>query len=179
MCIRDRTQLYQCLKQLDPIAAQKIHANDQIRTLRALEVFYVSGRTISSQQGENPPTYPILQIGLELEPEALEQRIITRTQIMIDQGFVIEVEKLCQKYGQDLPLLNTLGYADIKRYLQGEINLQTAISETVLHTRQFAKRQRTWFRGDPLTNWLNANSPSLVDDAWLLVQEFLAKNNQP
>ncbi len=174
-----QAQLYQCLQQVDPLAAQKIHANDQIRTLRALEVFYVSGRTISSQQGENPPTYPILQIGLELAPEALEQRIITRTQMMIEQGFVIEVEQLCQKYGHDLPLLNTLGYADIKRYLQGEISLQTAIAETVLHTRQFAKRQRTWFRGDPLTNWFNANSPSLVDDVCLLVQEFLAKSNQP
>ena len=173
-----QVQLYQCLQQVDPSAAQKIHQNDEIRTLRALEVFYVSGRTISSQQGENPPTYPILQIGLELEPEALEQRIIARTQTMIDQGFVIEVEKLCQKYGQDLPLLNTLGYADIKRYLQAEISLQTAISETVLHTRQFAKRQRTWFRGDPSTNWFNANSPSLVDDVWLLIQEFLAKNSR-
>ena len=173
-----QVQLYQCLQQVDPSAAQKIHQNDEIRTLRALEVFYVSGRTISSQQGENPPTYPILQIGLELEPEALEQRIIARTQTMIDQGFVIEVEKLCQKYGQGLPLLYTLGFADIKRYLQAEISLRTAISETYLHTRQFAKRQRTWFRGDPSTNWFNANSPSLVDDVWLLVQEFLAKNSR-
>ncbi|MEB3148353.1 MAG: tRNA (adenosine(37)-N6)-dimethylallyltransferase MiaA, partial [Sphaerospermopsis sp.] len=116
-------QLYQMLKQVDPIAVQKIHANDLVRTLRALEVYYVTGCPMSEQQGENPPNYPILQIYLDCEPEILDVRIRQRTEQMIADGLVGEVEYLCQKYGVDLPLLNTLGYQEIKQYLAGEINL--------------------------------------------------------
>ena len=72
--------------------------NDQVRTLRSLEVFYVTGQPISLQQGEDPPSYPILQIGLDcFEPEALEQRIAQRTDEMMAAGFVAEVEALAQK----------------------------------------------------------------------------------
>ncbi len=68
-------QLYAMLQQVDPVAAQKIHANDSVRTLRALEVYYVTGCPISEQQGENPPNYPILQIGLDCDVEKLGNRI--------------------------------------------------------------------------------------------------------
>ena len=170
-----QTQLHSWLSQVDAVAASKIHPNDAVRTLRALEVYYVTGKPISEQQGENPPTYPILQLGLDCQMDALDERIKIRTQQMIDRGFVIEVEQLCQKYGTDLPLLNTLGYAEIKQYLAGEIDLQQAIADTILHTRQFAKRQRTWFRGDDDIHWFNANSNTLVDDTWQLIQSFLAQ----
>ncbi|HAO09917.1 MAG TPA: tRNA (adenosine(37)-N6)-dimethylallyltransferase MiaA, partial [Planktothrix sp. UBA8407] len=105
-------QCYQMLKQIDPIAAQKIHGNDQFRTLRALEVYYITGQPISEQQGENPPDYPILQIGLNCESEALTHRIQKRTENMMERGFVQEVEQLCQKYGTELSLLETLGYQE-------------------------------------------------------------------
>ncbi len=167
-----QTQLYSFLSQVDPIAAAKIHPNDQVRTLRALEVFYVTAQPISSQQGENPPDYPILQIGLDWEPEALETRIRLRTHKMVELGLVKEVESLCHKYGLDLPLLNTLGYAEFKQYILGKISLEFAIAETILHTRQFAKRQRTWFRAYPEITWFDANSPSLVDDVWNCIQNF-------
>ena len=174
-----QTQLYSFLGQVDPIAATKIHPNDQVRTLRALEVFYVTGKPISSQQGENPPNYPILQIGLDCEPENLEQRIRLRTKKMVELGLVPEVEYLCDKYGADLPLLNTLGYAEFKQYILGNISLDTAIADTVLHTRQFAKRQRTWFRGNPGITWFNTDSNSLIDDVWQCIQEFcLAMENK-
>jgi tRNA dimethylallyltransferase len=171
-----QTQLYNMLSQIDNVAANKIHYNDTVRTLRALEVYYVTGKPISAQQGENPPTYPILQIGLDSATDAKEERIRVRTHQMIAQGFVAEVEQLCHKYGQDLPLLNTLGYAEIKQYLAGEISLEKAIAVIILHTRQFAKRQRTWFRKDADINWFDANSDSLVDDTWQLIQNFLAKH---
>lgn len=170
-----QTQLHSWLSQVDAVAASKIHPNDAVRTLRALEVYYVTGKPISEQQGENPPTYPILQLGLDCETNALDRRISIRTQQMIERGFITEVEHLCQKYGTDLPLLNTLGYAEIKQYLAGEIDLQQAIADTILHTRQFAKRQRTWFRGDDDIHWFNANSNTLVDDTWQLIQSFLAQ----
>jgi tRNA dimethylallyltransferase len=173
-----QTTLYGILQQVDPIAAQKIHPNDPVRTLRALEVFYVTGVSISEQQGENPPDYPILQIGLDCEMDklgdvydGLRLRIHKRTQQMIADGLVAEVEYLCQKYGADLPLLNTLGYQEIKEYLAGKISLEEAKELTVLHTRQFAKRQRTWFRAYPQIEWFDANDPDLLEKVWQRIQK--------
>lgn len=170
-----QSQCYRMLQQVDPTAAAKIHANDSVRTLRALEVYYVTGCPISEQQGENPPDYPILQIGLDCETQALSDRISRRTQHMIDAGFVAEVEYLCEKYGTDLPLLNTLGYAEIKDYLAGKISLEEASSLTILHTRQFAKRQRTWFQRDAEIEWFNADDPNLVEQVWQRIERFLEK----
>lgn len=168
-------QCYQFLCQIDPNSASKIHRNDQVRTLRALEVYYTTGKPISSQQGENPPTYPILQIGLHCEADLLRQRITQRTHQMIKLGLVEEVNQLVKKYGQELPLLNTLGYAEIKQYLQEKITLEEAIDQIILHTSQFAKRQRTWFRSDPTIQWFDANSPQLYTEVWQQVQLFLTE----
>ncbi|HEY9614566.1 tRNA (adenosine(37)-N6)-dimethylallyltransferase MiaA [Allocoleopsis sp.] len=168
-----QTQLYQFLQQVDPAAAQKIHANDELRTLRALEVFYVTGCPISQQQGENPPNYPILQIGLECsDSNVLTRRIETRTEQMIAAGWEAEVKALCQKYGADLPLLDTLGYREMKQYLAGDISLSQAKELTVLHTRQFAKRQRTWFRAYPEIEWFEADEPALIELVWQHIQPF-------
>ncbi|MCL1467877.1 tRNA (adenosine(37)-N6)-dimethylallyltransferase MiaA [Argonema galeatum] len=173
-----QTQLYAFLQQVDPAAAQKIHPNDPVRTLRALEVFYVTGKPISEQQGENPPDYPILQIGLDCDSSHLKRRIEQRTEMMIADGLVTEVEILCQKYGSDLPLLDTLGYAEMKQYLAGEISLAEAKDLTVLHTRQFAKRQRTWFRKYSEIEWFDVEHPDLLEKVWRRVQAFIAECQQ-
>ncbi len=172
---------YAQLRAVDPAAATKIHANDTVRTLRALEVFYVTGEPISSQQGELPPDYPILQIGLDCPanpenpgaPDLLTERIVRRTREMVARGLVEEVRGLGDRYGEDLPLLNTLGYAEMRQYLAGKVDLDTAIDLTALHTRQFAKRQRTWFRAIPEIEWFDANAPDLIDQVWSRVQRFL------
>ena len=156
-------QCYQILQQVDPIGSQKIHPNDQVRTLRALEVFYVTGIPISQQQGENPPTYPIVQIGLDCSSEELKKRIEKRTKKMINMGLIEEVENLVKKYGWDLPLFKTLGYAEIINYLQGKLSLSEAEKEIIVHTRQFAKRQRTWFRAYPEIEWFDTTSSHLVE----------------
>jgi tRNA dimethylallyltransferase len=166
-------QLYAILQQVDPVAAQKIHGNDSVRTLRALEVFYVTGYPISEQQGENPPNYPILQIGLDCDVEKLGARIQQRTEQMIANGLVAEVEYLGQKYGADLSLLNTLGYQEIKQYLAGHISLDEAKELIILHTRQFAKRQRTWFRASRQIEWFSADDPDLLEKVWQRVNEFI------
>jgi tRNA dimethylallyltransferase len=173
-----QTQLYAFLQQVDPTAAQKIHSNDEVRTLRALEVYYVTGHPISEQQGENPPDYRILQIGLECSNSGiLNRRIEQRTEQMLAAGWEAEVKILCQKYGFDLPLLNTLGYQEMKQYLAGDISLTQAKELTVLHTRQFAKRQRTWFRAYPEIEWFDADNPNLLEKVWQRVQEFLENLN--
>jgi tRNA dimethylallyltransferase len=170
-------QCYALLKQVDAAAAAKIHPRDQVRTLRALEVFYATGRPISQQQGERPPSYPILQIGLDClsDADALTRRIQQRTAQMMAEGFVQEVEQLCQRYGTDLPLLNTLGYQEIKQYLAGDWSRSAAEAETVTHTRQFAKQQRTWFRADPTIDWFDADAPDLLEQVWARVQQFIRK----
>jgi len=174
-----QTQLYSFLSQVDPIATSKIHPNDHVRTLRALEVYYVTGKTISSQQGENPPKYSILQIGLDCDVDVLDQRIAQRTHQMIELGLVSEVKKLCDKYGQDLPLLNTLGYSEIKQYLAGDISLDNAIADIILHTRQFAKRQRTWFRNIQEINWFEVNNPNLLENVWQkIIGEVRSQNSE-
>lgn len=170
-----QNQLYSFLQQVDPIATKKIHFHDQIRTLRALEVYYVTGKPISEQQGEYPPKYPILQIGLECTAESLQKRIEYRTQKMMEFGLVEEVEYLCKKYGWNLPLLNTLGYAEIKQYLQDKISLDEAKELIILHTRQFAKRQRTWFRAYPEIEWFDVNSNDLLEQLWRRIQDFLGQ----
>ncbi|WP_293138646.1 tRNA (adenosine(37)-N6)-dimethylallyltransferase MiaA [Okeania sp. SIO3I5] len=165
-----QNQCYKMLQQVDGVAAEKIHPNDVVRTLRALEVFYVSGKPISQQQGENPPDYPILQIGLDCDVEVLGDRIRHRTEKMVEVGLVEEVKFLCEKYGAELPLLNTLGYAEMKQYLAGDISLTEAIEATVLHTRQFAKRQRTWFRAYREIEWFDANASDLLEQVWQRVR---------
>ncbi|MEL7035076.1 MAG: tRNA (adenosine(37)-N6)-dimethylallyltransferase MiaA [Cyanobacteria bacterium J06592_8] len=168
-----QVQCYAMLNQVDPVAAQKIHPNDEFRTQRALEVYYITGCAISQQQGENPPDYPILQIGLTLDRDRLTQRIQNRTQKMIEMGWIKEVKTLIEKYGQDLPLLQTLGYQEIQQYLTGDSTLDEAIAATVLHTRQFAKRQQTWFRAVSEIEWFDAENPNLFKQVWQRVQEFM------
>lgn len=169
-----QTQAHSWLTHLDPVAAQKIHFNDQFRTLRALEVYYVTGIPISEQQGENPPNYPILQIGLDCDLAASDRHIANRTHQMIEMGFVSEVKYLCNKYGTDLSLLNTLGYGEIKQYLAGDIDLEQAIALIVTHTRQFAKRQRTWFKKNQQINWFDNTSVDLLNRVWQQIEKFLA-----
>ncbi|MEO1591926.1 MAG: tRNA (adenosine(37)-N6)-dimethylallyltransferase MiaA [Cyanobacteria bacterium J06632_22] len=166
-------QCHAFLQQVDPVAAQRIHVNDATRTLRALEVFYATGRPLSCQQGEAPPAYPILHIGLACDPAVLAQRIERRVYQMVEAGFVDEVQTLAARYGADLALLQTLGYAEMQQYLLGKISLPSAIALTAQHTRQFAKRQRTWFRKVPEMEWFAADSPDLLEQVLARVSEFI------
>lgn len=169
-----QSQLYAFLEQVDAPAASKIHPNDQVRTLRALEVFYVTGKPISEQQGENPPSYPIVKIGLDCSAEDLAPRISHRTEQMLTAGLVEEVQRIIDQYGWSLPLLNTLGYQEIKDYLTGKTDLTTARDLIILHTRQFAKRQRTWFRAQPEIEWFNPQQPEL----WAAILERLQRTSE-
>jgi tRNA dimethylallyltransferase len=159
------------LEALDPAAARRIHPRDPVRTVRALEVYYTTGQPISALQGESPPDYPVLFLALGCDPLALEQRIAQRTQAMLDAGLVDEVARLAHRYGPHLPLLQTLGYAEVLRHLRGEISLAAAQAEIVQHTRQFAKRQGTWFRNRAAVRWFDAAAPDLADEVWAWVLE--------
>jgi tRNA dimethylallyltransferase len=163
---------YRLLQHLDPVATARIHGNDQVRTIRALEVFYATGLPISQQQGEDPPPEPILQLGLDCG-DRLADRIALRTNQMMAEGFVAEVHGLIDRYGPDLPLLKTLGYQEVGEFLRGELpDLAATEAAIALHTRQFAKRQRTWFRAiEPLV-WLDSEAPDLALQAQTYILNF-------
>ena len=167
-------QCYEMLQQVDPQSARGIHPNDKVRTLRSLEVLYGTGIPMSCQQGECPPSYPILQIGLDSGD--LTQRIRQRTHQMVDAGLVDEVTGICATYGTELPLLNTLGYAEVMAHLNGTANIEETVQHIVGHTRQFAKRQRTWFHGDKTIEWFDADQPDLLDRVWQRVSQFLTRS---
>jgi tRNA dimethylallyltransferase len=143
---------HQLLRQGDPSAAGRIAAGDAVRTQRALEVLYATGRPLSSQQGATPPPWRVLELGLQ--PTDLKSRIATRTRALYDQGLVAETEALIQCYGAELPLLGTIGYAEARQRLAGSLSESEAVALTEQRTRQFAKRQRTWFRRRHQPTWL-------------------------
>ena len=147
---------HQLLRQGDPTAATRIAPADAVRTQRALEVLYATGRTLSSQQGATPPPWRVLELGLN--PVDLKARIASRTKGLFAAGLVAETESLIERYGAGLPLLNTIGYAEAKQQLAGELSEAESIALCEQRTRQFAKRQRTWFRRRHAPTWLEERS---------------------
>ena len=147
---------HQLLRQGDPAAAARIAPADAVRTQRALEVLYATGRPLSSQQGATPPPWRVLELGLN--PTDLTARIASRTRGLFAAGLVAETEALIERYGAGLPLLNTIGYGEAKQQLAGELSETESIALCEQRTRQFAKRQRTWFRRRHAPIWLEERS---------------------
>ena len=157
------------LKSCDPITVKKLKFADKIRTIRALEVFYVTGKPLSSQQFQNPPPWKILELGLERED--LKERIFKRTKKMFDSGIVEETKNIIDQYGKDLTLLKTIGYKEASDVINKNLEIDKAIELTTTKTIQFAKRQKTWFRNKNNPIWLN--NKNLLKDAIIRIESFL------
>ena len=160
---------WKLLNLCDPQAINSINSSDQTRTIRALEVFYATGRTITSQQFKRPPDWKILELGLDRED--LKVRISTRTKYMFNNGIIEETSKLIKKYGSDLPLLKTIGYQDAKLVLEKNLSIEKAVENTTKKTINFAKRQRTWFRNKNKPVWLNSKNP--LKDAIIKIESAI------
>lgn len=157
--------LHQTLQQIDPTSAARINPNDSQRISRALEVFYISGKTmteLTAQQGDALP-YEILQFAVMPQERAvLHQRIEQRFEKMITAGFEEEVKQLYARgdLHADLPSIRCVGYRQMWEYLDGEISLDEAIFKGICATRQLAKRQITWLRGwSSEPEWLDSLEP--------------------
>ena len=148
---------HQLLMDADPEAGERISAADAVRTQRALEVLYATGRPMSSQTSASPPPWRVLELGLN--PADLRQRISQRTEELYAQGLIEETQQLKQQYGADLPLLQTIGYGEALQVLGGHLDRTSAIAQTTKRTQQFAKRQRTWFRRQHQPHWLSDTDP--------------------
>ncbi len=162
-------ECWELLKNCDPISTKKINFADHIRTVRALEVFYVTGKPSSTQKNQKPPNWKILELGISRDN--LKERIIQRTKNMFFSGIVEETKHIISKYGSDLPILETIGYREAKDVLRNHLTIDKAIELTTTKTIQFAKRQKTWFRNKNNPIWLN--NKNLLKDAIIKIESFL------
>ena len=144
--------LHKELEKIDKKAADRIHPNDAQRVTRALEVFDLSGKTLSELQGNKKPgiDYPIKKIILMPPRSELHQRIEKRFLSMIDEGFLTEVEQLKQNPNlhEDLPSIRCVGYRQAWQYLNEEIGQENMIERAIIATRQLCKRQSTWLKSE-------------------------------
>ena len=162
-------ECWELLQACDPVTAKRINAEDKIRTIRALEVFYATGKPISIQQSINPPPWKVLEIGLDCNE--LNERILKRTKIMFKNGIIEETKNLINKYGIDLPLLKTIGYQEAINVINNNQKINDAIEITSKKTINFAKRQRTWFRNKNNPYWLDTKNP--LKDAIIKIQSTI------
>ncbi len=155
-------QLYQQLESIDPHACRTIHPNDSRRIIRALEVYELTGRPISSLQKQWPQSPGTTNrhqwkiIGLKRGKAEENKRINLRAKQMIEKGLVEEVKALLS---EPKPLskqaASAIGYAEVTHYLQNKMTLEDAVEQIKKNTRRLAKNQRTWFKTFTDTNWLN------------------------
>ena len=164
-----QNKCWDLLKNCDPMSTKKINFSDQIRTIRALEVFYITGKPLSKQKIEKPPDWKILELGLHRDN--LKERILQRTKNMFFSGIIEETKHLISKYGSEMPMLETIGYREAKNVLNNILTIEKAIELTTTKTIQFSKRQKTWFRNKNNPIWLN--NKNLLKDAIIKIESFL------
>lgn len=151
-------ELHLQLSQIDPTTAKKLHPNDRLRVIRAIETSIISGQSLTSilqQHGYAHDTFnPALLLILVWERGQLYARINRRAEEMVENGILEETQRLIALYGRDLPPLKTLGYRQACDVLEGRLKVNQLSNEISLRTRQFAKRQMTYFRNEPTKrNW--------------------------
>lgn len=173
--------LHRELAEIDPVSAARIHPNDPQRLSRALEVFRISGRTMTelTQHKGDPLPYKVLQFAIApAERAELHQRIDRRFLKMLDSGFEQEVRSLYQRTDlhPDLPSIRCVGYRQMWDYLSGVVGYDEMVARGQAATRQLAKRQLTWLRSWPEVRWLDTDDKQLAQD--VLAQVKAANNDQ-
>lgn len=167
--------LHQRLAAVDPQTAQRIHPNDRIRVLRALEIFTLTGVPLSEHHrghafSDSP--YAVLKIGLTMDRPALYRRIEQRVEAMMALGLEEEVRRLLEMgYGPQLKPMQAIGYRHMVDRIEGRLSRKEAVETLKRDTRRFAKRQFTWFNADPDIRWYE---PSQIEAMRSAVGAFLA-----
>ena len=161
--------LHDRLRVCDPESADRIHPNNIIRVIRALEVYELTGTPMSQLQQQWHPEkqrYPFIAFGLTMPRALLYRRIEQRVDVMLANGLIAEVEALLAAgYGRDTIALRSFGYKELIAYLDGDCTYLEAISQLQQNTRRFAKRQLTWFRKDTRIEWLDREStPDIIEN---------------
>jgi len=160
--------LWQKLIKLDPGTTSFVEKQNPRRIIRALEVCLKTKKPFSQLRQKKECLFNVLQIGIKLNKKELVQKINQRIEQMIKQGLVEEVKDLVKKYPSDISALKTIGYQEIISYLQNKISLEEAIDLIKKNTRQYARRQMTWFKKDKTIKWIDN-----IEEAEKLVKDFL------
>ncbi len=163
-----RSFLHAELAQVDPELAARLHPHDEVKIVRALEVFHLSGRRLSDVQQQHrfaEQPFSVLMIGLNREREELYRRIDQRVEAMFARGVVEETAELLAKgYGRETGAMKGLGYQQVAGYLSGDYDRAEALRLLKRDTRHFAKRQLTWFRKEPGLQWWMLSEQGTPED---------------
>jgi tRNA dimethylallyltransferase len=170
--------LHRLLRRLDPVAASRIHANDQPKLIRAIEVCLAARQPLTEawKSGRDPLTgYRIRRIGLDPPRPDLYARLDARATQMFADGLIEETRSLIDRYGDAPRAFDSLGYRQARAVLRGESTEADAIAATRRAHRNYAKRQLTWFRREPEVRWLSGfgDDPALTAQTLDLVQQSL------
>ena len=168
------SRLFDHLQQVDPDAADRLHPNDTYRIVRALETIESTGRPISEHQqdhGFSDEPFHALKVCLQMDRQTLYDRIDRRVDLMIDAGFMDEVQKLLgMGYSADLKSMQSIGYRHIIDFIEGRVSWDECVRTLKRDTRRYAKRQFTWFGADKDMNW---HRPDEFNQIGELVAAFL------
>ena len=172
------------LAEVDPESAARLKPMDQQRIQRALEVYQVSGKTLSqywAEQEQQPLPYHVVNFAvMPKERKTLHGRIAERFEIMVQQWFIEEVQKLHQRGDLDvnLPSIRAVGYKQVWEYLEGQLSYDEMVERGIIATRQLAKRQITWLRSWPDLHWLDTEDPNLLQSALKILRQNAIFNQQ-
>ncbi|MDH5327757.1 MAG: tRNA (adenosine(37)-N6)-dimethylallyltransferase MiaA [Gammaproteobacteria bacterium] len=161
-------QVHRRLRQVDPEAAQRIHPNDPQRIQRALEVYEITGMSMSELMAkgrDDAPPYNISKIVVAPQDRTvLHERIAARLNIMMQQGFIEEVQGLWERgdLNAELPSMRAVGYRQVWQYLQGELERVQLEEKILFATRQYAKRQLTWLRSEANAQWFDPTEQEIL-----------------
>lgn len=161
----DVAVLFARLQELDPVAAARTDKSNRRRIERALEVCIGSGKPFSSfgpGTGAYPPS-DVQQVGITWPRETLSHRIEQRVHAMMSVGLLAEVRSLAEAGELSREARQALGYKELLAHLDGEVSLDEAVADIVLHTRQFAVRQERWFRRDPRIQWVTVKADPVAE----------------
>jgi tRNA dimethylallyltransferase len=159
---RGGRHLHHLLSLVDPISGERIERTDRHRLERALEVYLISGRPLSSFEAPSaatPPKRPYLQFALSLDRDVLRERLDRRVETMYREGLVDEVRRILTRYPPTARALGSIGYREALAVIEGDLDLAGAIDETKRRTRAYSKRQMTWLRAERDVHWLDAARP--------------------
>lgn len=166
-------ELYNILKKLDPISAEKIHFNNKVKIIRALEVCKTLGIPMSQAQKKKEHPYDTLWFGLNAyDREFLYNRINTRTDIMIKSGLLEEAKNLFDKYGKNNILMSTIGYQELYPFFFDNSNLEDCINLLKQNTRRYAKRQISWFNANKDIHWFYIDKENKEDIINYVINRF-------
>lgn len=146
-------ELLEILTKLDEKAANSVEKNDKKKLIRYIEIIKLAGKPLDLVRGVKEKEFNVEWVGLNFPREILYDRINKRVDLMIEQGLIDETKKLLQKHGRISNITDTIGYREVLSYLDGELSLDEAKDKLKQNTRNYAKRQLTWFRKNEQINW--------------------------